>query len=127
MINNLIKGDLLEDRQRIKIIASIDISVSIILIILGCCLLFYYGAVSENISGIVDLNEKLANDYKMENPFKWMEGLPLLLIFLGLIALIYGVERLLNNILKLIIAKKPQIKQLNIQTYPIEPPEIYQR
>ena len=117
----------MEDRVRIRIVASIDIVVSIFIILLGISFFIFYGAISENNSEMINLYEEWASEYEMENPFRWMEGLPWIVIILGLIFLIYGSERLINNILKLITTKKQQIKQLNVQSYPIEPPNMYKR
>ena len=117
----------MEDSQRIRIIASIDLIVAIIIIIIGISMFIYYGAISENISDMIELNEKWANEYGMDNPYMWLEGLPPLIILIGVVTLIYGAERLINNILKLITTNKKQSNQLNVQRYPIDPPNMYKR
>jgi len=113
-----------EDLTKTRIVASIGIIIAIIIIILSIVLLFYYGTISNNMQEMLELNERWAEEYNMTNPYQWMEGLPILVLFIAIIILIFGIEKLIKNIFKFFPSKKQQI---DIPRYPQEPPNRYQR
>ena len=43
--------------------------------------------------------------YYSTNPYSWLEPTPTIFLFLGLTVLTYGISRLINNVLKLMIRK----------------------
>jgi len=93
----------LDDKGRVKIISGIDAVVSILIIIVGVVVLIFWLGLSDTVS----LTMKYYSNYGSTNPYAWIEMTPWISLFAGIIAIIYGIDRLINNILNFIITKNP--------------------
>ena len=84
----------MHDSIRVKIGAGVDIVVAILLFIAGIFI---------TILGLDYLDfMSLYTGYPGANPFSFFETLPWIIFMLGLATIIYGIKRLIDDILKMI-------------------------
>ena len=102
----------MDEETSTKIVCSIDIVVSILIIIAGIVVLIFWSS----LSNFVDTMISSYSYYSYSNPFKWIEFSPWIALMAAIILLIYGVERLIYNILKLL--PKSQQSQQYTDQYP---------
>ena len=55
--------------------------------------------------------------YYSTNPYSWLEPTPTIFLFLGLTVLTYGISRLINNVLKLMIRKNSTHRESLVNRY----------
>lgn len=110
---------IVDDNKRIRLISSIDLLVSVLIMIGGFIIIFIWSRSAEIFHTFEELN-RLGIDI----PLELINISTFILLLLGIVLLIYGCERLLNNILKIIssnkksISKKLQNQMTGYQRYP---------
>jgi hypothetical protein len=91
----------MDDAKRIKLISSIDLLVASLIIIGGFVIVLIWSRSAEIIQMIIKLN-KLG----LEIPMEVIDIFIFFILILGIFLLIYGSERLINDILKIHSSKK---------------------
>jgi len=85
----------MDNKQKTTITASIDIIVSILIIIAGFVVLSFW-------AGFSDFLNQVTNISFISNMYSWLETAPWIAFFSGLVAIVYGLERLIINMLKFV-------------------------
>ena len=96
----------MDDNRRIRLISSIDLLVATLIIIGGFILIVIWSRSAEIIHTFEELN-RLGIDI----PLELINISTFLIMLLGIFLLIYGCERLINDILKIHAANKKSISQ----------------
>ena len=89
---------MMDDKGRIDIISEIDIVVSILILIAGIITLVFW-------KGFSNMTSSLASSIFFPDQYSWLEMAPWIVFFAGIISIIYGAERLIDNILKITVTK----------------------
>ena len=91
-------------REKIKIVSGIDSLYAIITVIIGILVL---------IMGIswVDLMSYSTSYPYAYNPFNWMILAPWIFLFLGLSTIVYGIKKLVDDLLQIMIINQEQKKK----------------
>ena len=102
-------------RGKIKIVSGIDSLYAIITMIIGILVL---------IMGIswVDLMSFSTSYPYGYNPFTWMNLAPWIFLFLGLSTIVYGIKKLVDDILQIMIINQEQKKKQSFRRIPPEQP-----
>jgi hypothetical protein len=99
----------MDDNKRIRLISSIDLIVSSLLIIGGFIFIIIWSRSSEIVQVFIQLDK-----VGLGIPIELIEFSTFLLLLIGIFFLVYGSERLINNILKIHISKKKSVSN-NLQ------------
>jgi hypothetical protein len=96
----------MEDNKRIKLVSSIDLLVATLIIIGGFILIVIWSRSAEIIHTFEELNRM-----GLDMPLELITISTFLILLLGIFLLIYGCERLINDILKIHSSNKKAISQ----------------
>jgi len=96
----------MDDNKRIKLISSMDLLVASLIIIGGFILLIIWSRSAEIIHTFEELNR-----IGIDMPLELVNISTFLILLLGIYLLIFGYERLINDILKIRSSKKVSISQ----------------
>jgi len=96
----------MDDNKRIKLISSMDLLVSSLIIIGGFILVIIWSRSAEIIHTFEELNR-----LGIDMPLELINISTFLILLLGIFMFIYGCERLIDNILKIRSSKKESITQ----------------
>ena len=96
----------MDDNKRIKLISSMDLLVASLIIIGGLILIIIWSRSAEIIHTFEELNR-----LGIDMPLELINISTFLILFLGIFLLIFGCERLINDILKIRSSKKVSISQ----------------
>jgi len=102
----------MDEKDRIKIVSGADVFVAIFLLIVGILVLI--------------LGAGMQSTIPAGTPFSWMMTTPWIIIMLGITSIIYGIKRMIDDILKILILKPSRNFQQPRSPPPIQQPPGYQ-
>lgn len=103
----------MDDKDRIKIVSGADVFVAIFLLIVGIL--------------VVILGAGWLSTIPENTPFSWVVTTPWVIIMLGITSIIYGIKRMVDDILKILILKPSRSFQQPRYPPPIQQPPGYQQ
>ncbi|MCK4366004.1 MAG: hypothetical protein KAW45_08125 [Thermoplasmatales archaeon] len=110
----------MDHKGRIKIVSGIDGLYAIFTIIIGI-LVIVLGL------GYLDLLN-LSSSYPYGyNPFSWMDTVPWIFLFLGISTVIYGIKKLVDDILHILIINQERMEMYKQRPPSYQPPIQQQR
>jgi len=115
-----------DDKTRIQIVAVFDIIVSILIIITGIFVISFgmgWGDFIEMVTGY---------SYYSSNPYAFTEPTPMIFIMIGITTLLYGIKRMIDNILRIVVRlnptnPQPQFSQQSVPNQNIPQQQIPQQ
>lgn len=85
----------MEEKSKIKIVAGVDIIVTILMLFIGVLVIYlglYYN----------DYITSISSGYlNSQSPMSWITKTPLIVLVTGLTILLYGIKRLIDDLLKI--------------------------
>lgn len=88
----------MEEKGKIKIVAGVDIFVAILFLIVGFLVVLFGSAWNDYVSLVTT---SYGGVYSTSAPYSWLSKTPWIVIFLGVTSIVYGVKRMIDNILKM--------------------------
>jgi len=111
----------MDNKGRIKIVSGIDLIYAVTILIIGILV---------TLMGInwIDLLNFTTTSYPYSyNPFSWMNYAPWIFFCLGISTVFYGIKKIVDDILTIIITNQEQIKMYYNKQRPNQPPIQQQR
>ena len=106
----------MDDKDRIKIVSGVDIFVAIFLLITGILIVIFSAGWLDAISD--------SSGYTTNT---WMNTIPWIILTLGITSIVYGIKRMIDDILKILILKPSHSFQQPRYPPPIQQPPAYQQ
>ena len=88
----------MEEKSRIKAVSGLDILVAVVILFIGVLVVIF----GLSYSDYIDMSFKSYTSYSGSNPFTWLTKTPLIILFIGLVTILYGVKRMVDDFLKII-------------------------
>jgi hypothetical protein len=89
----------MDEKHRIKVGSALDFLVAIVILLIGVLVIIFGLSYSDFIDTIFRSYSSYSGS---TNPYIWLSKTPLIILFLGLGTILYGVKRMIDDILKIL-------------------------
>ena len=108
-------GEEMDWKDRIKIVSTIDIVYAVLYIIAGILVIIFA-------KGWLDLMGLTSSYSYGYNPFTWMNMAPWIILVMGISSIVYGIKKLVEDILGIMIINEERIREVNNRQVTYQPP-----
>jgi hypothetical protein len=88
----------MEEKSEIKVVSGLDILVAVVIILIGILVINFGFSYSDYIDTLFRASSSYSGS---PNPYTWLSKSPMIILFIGLVVILYGIKRLIDDLLKI--------------------------
>lgn len=88
----------MEENKRKKIVSTIDLLVAVVILFIGVFVIIMGFSYSDFINSLA----QTYGSYSISSPYLWLSKTPIIILTIGLVAIFYGIKRLIDDLLVLV-------------------------